>query len=327
MTGGEVVGRDAAGDNTTDYDIVVIGGGLAGLTAGLIAARYGHSTLLLESTAPGGHLLNVEKIEDFPGFPEGVAGFDLCPMVQEQAERDGARFELAEVQGLKPDGPNGRDWRVVTSQGGYGTKAVIVAAGSRPKALGVPGEDRLYGRGVSHCATCDGPLFRGCVVGVVGGGSVALQEALTLAGHASRVILFNREAAFSGQETYRRRVAEHSAIEVRHHAAVEEVLGDGAVTGVRVRDVVTGVESEVELAGLFVYAGLEPNTAFLRGRLRLADDGRVPADAWMRTELPGVFAAGDVRADAPGHAITAAGDGATAAIAAHRYLEARSGRG
>jgi thioredoxin reductase (NADPH) len=199
---------------------------------------------------------------------------------------------------------------------------VIVASGYRPIALGVPGEDRLYGRGVSHCATCDGPLFAGRVMGVAGGGDHALQEALTLANHAARVIVLNAAAAFSAQETYRRRVAAQPKIEARHNVAVEDVLGDGAVGGVRVRDVATGAVAPVELAGLFVYAGFEPNTEFLRGRLRLAADGRVPADAWMRTELPGVFAAGDVRQDAVGHAITAAGDGATAAVAAHRYLEA-----
>jgi thioredoxin reductase (NADPH) len=308
------------------FDVVVIGAGPAGLTAGLYAARYGRATLVLESSVPGGQLLNVEKVEDFPGFPEGIAGYDLCPLVQEQAERYGARFELAEVEGLEPDGPggpDGHDWQVVTSERSYRARAVIIASGARPKALGVPGEERLAGRGISHCATCDGPLFRGRTVGVAGGGDAALQEALTLAGYASRVIVLNPEPAFSGQETYRRRVAEQPAIEARQSTVVEEVLGESAVAGVRVRDLVTGATSQLALDALFVYAGFEPNTAFLRGRLRLADDGRVPVDAWMRAELAGVFAAGDVRQGSPGHALTAAADGATAAIAAHRYLEAR----
>lgn len=308
-----------SGGDAPGYDVVVIGGGLAGLTAGLFAARYGHSTLVLEAVVPGGHLVNVEKIEDFPGHPEGVAGYDLCPTVQEQAESQGAQFQLAEVTGMEPDG---RRWRVVTGEGSHRAKAVVVAAGSRPRALGVPGEARLQGRGVSHCATCDGPFFAGRIVGVAGGDNHALQEALTLAGHAAGVIILNEAPAFSGQETYRRRVAAEPKIEARHRVAVEEVLGDSALRGVRLRDVASGGESKVELAGLFVYAGLEPNTAFLDGRLRLAPDGRLPTDAWMRTELPGVFAAGDVRQDAAGHAITSAGDGATAAVAAHRYIEA-----
>jgi thioredoxin reductase (NADPH) len=300
------------------YDLVVIGGGLAGLTAGLFGARYGRATLVLEATVPGGHLINVEKIEDFPGFPEGIAGYDLCPTVHEQAERAGAQFALAAVERLAAAGGS---WRVVTAQGEHLARAVIVASGMRPKPLGVPGEAALLGRGVSHCATCDGPLFRGQVVGVAGGGDHALQEALTLAGHAARVLVLNPGPSFTGQETYRRRVAEHATIQVRHQVAVEEVLGEGAVAGVRVRDTGSGAAGQIELKGLFVYAGLEPNTGFLGDLLRLAADGRVPTDAGLRTAQPGVFAAGDVRQEGAGHAITAAGDGAAAAIAAHRYLE------
>jgi thioredoxin reductase (NADPH) len=238
--------------------------------------------------------------------------------VQEQAAAHGAQFEMAEVEALEPLGDGG--WRVVTGAGAYMARAVIVASGSKPKPLGVPGEERLEGRGISHCATCDGPLFRGKTVGVVGGGSAALQEALTLAGHVGRVLVFTQDAAFTGQETYRRRVAEQPKIEARHGVTVVEVLGDSAVTGVRLRDAATGGEQQMELSALFVYAGGVPNTAFLRGVLPLADDGRVPVDGWMRAERPGLFAAGDVRADSPGHAITAAGEGATAAIAAHKYL-------
>lgn len=303
-----------------DYDVIVIGGGLAGLTAGLFSARYGRATLVVEAAAPGGHLNNVEKIEDFPGFPEGVPGYDLCPMVQEQAERYGAQFELAEVEGLEPAEPDGHFWRVTTSQGSHTARAVILATGMHPRTLGIPREEALYGRGVSHCATCDGPFFRGRTVGVVGGGDHALQEALTLAGHASRVIILNDTAAFSGQATYRTRVAETPKIEARHNVAVEAVLGEGAVSGVRIHDTITGAVSDLELAGLFVYIGQDPNTSFLPAQLRLTAGGHVPTDAWMRTELPGLFAAGDIRADGAGHAITSAGDGATAAIAAHRYV-------
>ena len=327
--------------------MVVIGGGLAGLTAALFSARYGHSTLVIESTAPGGHLINIGKIEDFPGFPEGVAGYDLCPMVQEQAEQYGAQFEMAGVESLEQVGPihgadpTSRGWAVVTSQGRHRVSTVIVASGAHSRDLGVPGETRLCGKGVSHCASCDGPFFRGRTVGVVGGGDHALQEALTLAELAGNVIVLNPGASFSGQETYRRRVAEHNAIEARHHVDVLEVLGETVVTGVRIREHETGTEGELELAGLFVYAGLVPNTAFLRGEtpvagtpksddgngtggrvalLPLAPDGRIPVDGWMRTALPGLFAAGDVRDGSAGHAITSAADGATAAVAAHRYL-------
>lgn len=316
-----------------DYDVVVIGGGLAGLTAGLFSARYGRRTLVLEAVVPGGHLINIEKIEDFPGFPEGIAGYDLCPTVHEQAERAGAAFALAEVERLEWLERDGGLWRVVTAQGAQGAqgehgthvgRAVIVASGMRPKPLGVPGEQQLEGRGISHCATCDGPLYKGKVVGVVGpagGGDHAMQEALTLAAHVSQVLLLHPGTELVGQETYRRSVAEAGRIEIRPGLSVEVVLGDGAVAGVRVRDVALGAESQIELSGLFVYVGQEPNTAFLEGVLGLAEDGRVPTDARLRTDKPGLFAAGDVRQEGAGHAITAAGDGAAAAISAHRYLE------
>jgi thioredoxin reductase (NADPH) len=303
------------------YDIVIVGGGLAGLTAALVAARHGRSTLALLAEAPGGHLINVGKIEDFPGFPGGIAGYELCPSVQEQAADAGAEFRLAEVRRLER---RGDDWRVVADDGEVNAGAVVVATGSRPRELGVPGEARLAGRGVSHCASCDGPLLRGRPAGVVGGGDSALQEALTLAEHTASVTIFHRGAAFSAQQTFQRRAAERPAIGVRFNTVVEEVVGDDALAGALVRDTLTGATERVELAGLFVYIGLEPNTTLLAGLTPLDADGRVPTDLWMRTTLPGLFAAGDLRRDSAAQAITTAGDGATAAVAAHRYLADRA---
>ncbi len=299
------------------YEVIVVGAGLAGLTAGLFAARHGHSTLVLESQVPGGHLVNVHQIEDFPGFPAGVAGYELCPMVQEQAARFGAEFRLAEVDRVERDDGC---WRVASSDGAYGAQTVIVASGSRPRALGVPGEERLLGRGVSHCASCDGPLYRGRAIGVVGGGDSALQEALTLAEHAATVSILLRGRALSAQQSYQQRVLSTPAVDVRYGAVVEEILGDEVVSGVRVREAASGAVARLELAGVFVYVGLEPRTEFLQGQGVLEPNGRVPTDAWMRTARPGLFAAGDVRAESAAQAITAAGDGATAAIGAHRYL-------
>jgi thioredoxin reductase (NADPH) len=301
-----------------DYDVLVVGGGLAGLTAGLYAARYGRSTLVLEPAVPGGHLINVEKIEQFPGFPDGASGYELGPNTQLQAMNAGAEFSMAEAQALTPDNDG---WLVATTDGDHRARAVVVATGARPRPLGVPGEERLYGKGVSHCASCDGPLFRGETVGVAAGGDWALQEALTLANHAARVIVFHPVEAFVDQHAYQQRVAETPAIVVRHTTTVTEVLGESAVSGVRVKAAPTGQQDQLELAGLFVYAGLEPNTAFLKDLLHLDDSGHVPTDVWMRTERPGLFAAGDVRQNSAGQAITAAGDGATAATAAHRYLQ------
>ena len=309
-----------------DYDVLVVGGGLAALTAGLFAARAGRSTLVLEPAVPGGHLVNITKIEDFPGFPDGVSGYELGPNTQMQAMNHGAEFAMSEVQALARAGRDpSDDWLVTTTDGEHRAGAVIVASGSHARALGVTGEERLVGRGVSHCASCDGPLFRGQTVGVAGGGDSALQEALTLAEHVGKVMIFHRGEAFAAQQTYRQRVEDERKIEVCYQTEVREIIGEAEVTGVRVHDLAAGAERTVELSGLFVYVGLVPNSGFLESLVPLDAEGRIPTDIWMRTELPGLFAAGDVRRDSASQAITAAGDGATAAIAADRYLSAREG--
>ena len=281
----------------SEYDVAIIGAGVAGLTAALFAARFGHSTLVIERFAPGGHLVNVESIEDFPGFPNGVAGYELGPFMQEQAANQGAQFQLAEVQSLETIDSY---WQVNTAEGACRAKAVIVASGSEPKDLGVPGESRLRGQGVSNCASCDGPLYSDRAVGVVGGTNYMLQEALTLVKYAGRVIVFHNEGASPAHQTLWRRVLDDAKIDVRYNTTVNEILGDDAVTGVQVRDAVTGEKSQVQLAGIFIYAGLEPNTELVKSLLRLDKDGRIPTDAWMRTELPGLFAAGDLRRIRPG---------------------------
>jgi thioredoxin reductase (NADPH) len=189
----------------------------------------------------------------------------------------------------------------------------------------VPGEHELEGKGLSHCASCDGPLHRGKVVAMVGGGDSALLEALELVGHEVEVVLVHPEETLMGQHTYSLRVAESPQVEIRHQTVVEEILGDGRVEGVRVRDLATGESSSLPAEGIFVHAGRVPNTELLDGVVALDEGGHVPTDIWLSTELPGLFAAGDVRADAAGQAISAAGDGATAAIAAHRYLAERPG--
>jgi thioredoxin reductase (NADPH) len=299
-----------------EYDIIIVGGGVAGLTAALFAARHGHSTLVLEAQVPGGHLVNIHRIEEFPGFPEGVAGYELCPQLEEQTTRAGAAFALETVERVWPDSER---WQLATSGGTYMGRAVIVASGSRARPLGVPGEARLFGRGVSQCASCDGPLFRDQVVAVVGGGDSALQEALSLTEYAARVVVIHRGTALRAQHAYLERVQTHPAIEVRFATTVTEILGDTTVQGIRVRDS-RGTISDLALAGVFIYVGLTPNTAFLQDLDVLDAAGRVRTDIWMRTRQHGLLAAGDVRAESASQAITAAGDGATAALAAHRYL-------
>jgi thioredoxin reductase (NADPH) len=274
--------------------------------------------LVLEANIPGGHLISIEKIEDFPGFPDGIAGYDLCPTVQRQAADQGAEFQRAEVQRLEVQD---RLWSVITDEERHLAKAVIVATGSSLKNLGVPGEEKLMGRGVSHCASCDGPLYNGQVVGVVGGGDSALQEALTLANFADRVLLFHDGEKFSAQQTYQQRILGNTKIMPRYRTVVEEILGEDAVAGVRLRDLALGNSSKLDLAGLFIYVGLQPNTALLKDLVRLSDTGHVPTDNWMKTQRDGLYAAGDIRQDSASQAITSAGDGATAAIAAYRYIK------
>ena len=305
-----------------DFDVAIAGGGIGALTAAVHAARMGRSTLVLGGRAPGGLLLSIERIDGVPGFPEGVAGYELCPMLQEQAADDGAEVRMAELEGLEPAG---KGWRLATSDGDVEARAVILATGARLRTLGVKGEERLQGRGVSHCASCDAPLMRDRTVGVVGGGDSALQEALTLADAVGEVIVLHRGDALSAQAAYREPSLAHPKISVRYATVVEEVLGDDAVSGVRTHDVASGETQDVELGGLFIYVGLEPNSEYLRGRLDLDDDGRVPTDATLQTDLPGVFAAGIVRRGSLGQAAISAGEGAAAAKAAHRYLNDGAG--
>jgi thioredoxin reductase (NADPH) len=304
-----------------EFDAVIVGAGLAGLTAAMYAGRFGLSTAVVDQMGAGGQVVNVERIENFPGFPEGVAGFDLGPMVQEQAEAAGAEFFMDTVESLEIDGEN----RVVRgAEEELRARAVIIAAGSSLRALGIPGEERLMGRGVSHCASCDAPFFAGQEACVIGGGDSALDEALVLAGQASRVLLIHRGPQFKAQKAIVQRIAEAANVEPLFNTVVEEILGDDSVTGVRLRDLASGARREQELSGVFVFVGLEPNTAFLRGVVDLDEAGHVRTDILMRTSVPGIFAAGDIRQGSVAQLISAAGDGATAAVAAYHYLQGRS---
>lgn len=301
-----------------EYDVLIAGGGVAGLTAGLTAARLGHKTRVLTGPALGGQLISIERVDGYPGFPEGVAGYDLGPIIQEQAAGAGAEFSDAEATALYADG---EQWRVTTGQGELRARAVVIATGAGLKSLGIPGEERLHGKGVSHCASCDAPLLRGRTVGVVGGGDSALQEALTLAQHVARVIILHRGTAFSAQAAYVQPVLENPKIEVRFATIVEEAVGSGGLTGVRTRNVSDGTTADVELGGLFVYVGLAPATAWLGGVVPLDASGHVTVDGEMRTSRPGLFAAGTVRTGSAGRAAASAGDGTTAALSADRYLK------
>lgn len=303
---------------TDTYEIIIAGGGIAGLTAGMTAARLGRKTIVLTGGVPGGHLISIERIEGYPGFPEGVSGYELCPMVQEQAMEAGAEFAADELQQILPD-DNG--YRIMTSEREHHARCLILATGSSLKELGVPGESQFRGKGVSHCASCDAPLLRDKSVAVIGGGDSAMQESLTLAESASGVTILHRGVELSGQATYRERIAAHPKISVKVNVGVDEITGDDAVTGVRMHDIQTEDRSELEAAGVFIYIGMQPNSACLGDLINLDPDQRIPVDGQLRTELRGVFAAGIVRSGTQGQAVCSAADGTAAAIAADRYLE------
>lgn len=300
-----------------EFDVVIAGGGIAGMTAGVTAARLGRKTLVLTGDVPGGQLMSIDKIEGYPGFPEGVPGYDLCPMLQDQAAAAGAEFIMT---GLDRLGPQDGQWGVTTGEGDILARAVIVATGSSLKKLDVPGEECLTGSGVSQCASCDAPLFRDRIVAVVGGGDSAMQEALTLAEFASQVIILHCGDVLTGQACYRDRVTAHHKIDIRFETAVTEILGEAKVTGLRTRTSREGAVTDLEVAAIFAYIGLQPNTAVLQNRLSLDPAGRIATDGWMRSELVGICAAGTVRSQSPCRAVSAAGDGASAAVTVDRYL-------
>ena len=309
---------------TAAFDVVIAGGGIAGMSAAVTSARLGRSTLVVIGDVLGGQLVSIEKVEGFPGFPEGVPGYDLCPMLQEQAAAAGAQFMMNSLQRL--DAQDGQ-WRITTGEGETPARAVILATGSALKKLGVPGEERLTGAGVSHCASCDAPLLRNQIVAVIGGGDSAMQEALTLAEHVAKVIVLHRGDTLTGQKSFRDRVAAHKQIELRFHTTVSEVIGETKVSGVRTRNSRDGDTADVDVAGVFAYVGLQPNTACVADHLRLDRSRLITTDALMRTELPGVCAAGNIRQQSPYRAASAAGDGAAAAVAADRYLTDGAWRG
>jgi thioredoxin reductase (NADPH) len=308
-----------------DYDVVVAGGGLAGLTAGLYAARYGLRTLVLEHMMPGGQVVNVERIETFPGFADGVSGAELGPIVMEQAEAAGATFVMDTATALEPTGPEQGDGFLVRTADGpdYGTRTVIIATGSSRRELGISGEQEFEGRGVSQCASCDGPFFAGKRVGVIGGGDSALDEAAVLVEvGVKQVLLVHRGTGFSAQQVLVDRVRAMPAITPLLGTELTEIRGSGTVSEVVLRS--GDVTSTETVDGVFVFAGQVPNSGWLRGAVDLDAAGHVVTDTLLRTSVPGIFAAGDIRQHSAAQLVSSAGDGATAAVAAAKYLRARS---
>jgi thioredoxin reductase (NADPH) len=298
-------------------DVVVIGAGVAGLTAAMIAAGHGVSTLVIEQLAPGGQIATIETIRNFPGFPDGVAGYELGPLLQQQAEAAGAVIQLDTVSAIAAaDG----GYRLICADQEIAARAVIIAAGSSLRKLGVPGEAEFTGRGVSHCAACDGPLFKGQPVIVVGGGDSAFDEALALAGYASEVTLVHRGPAPSARPCVIAQLAALPHVRIIADAEVVAIEGDKVLTGIAIR---RGAAIEHKpCRAVFAYTGLEPRTGFLQDLIALDADGHILTDLMMRASRPGLFAAGDIRAGSVNMLASVAGDAATAAISAVRYLQA-----
>jgi thioredoxin reductase (NADPH) len=300
-----------------DYEIAIVGGGPAGLAAALYAARALRRTVIVERKAPGGQIALTGAVENYPGFPDGINGFDLGIEMHRQAERNGAATLYTEVLGIERDGLL---FRMTTLDGAITARSVILTGGADYNRLNIPGEERLTGRGVSYCATCDAAFFKGDEVIIVGGGDAALDEALFVTRYATRTHIVHRRDAFRASAVLQARVFANPTIDVLWDTVVTEILGDESVSSVRLRNVVTGHEWERDIGAVFIFIGQHPNTDWLGGLVRLDRGGHVPVNLWMETEVPGLFAAGDIRNDSARQVVSAAGDGATAAIRAEHYL-------
>lgn len=300
------------------FDVIILGGGPAGLTAGLYAARANLRTVILERLSAGGQAATTDRIENYPGFPEGVGGLDLGFAMLEQAQHFGALFQLSEVSSIDLAGDQKR---VQTLEGELTAPAIILATGTRARPLGVSGEDRLRGRGVSYCAVCDGAFYRGKVVAVVGGGDSAVEEAVYLTRFATKVHLLVRRDTLRATAVVQTQVIGHPQIEIHWNTVVEEVAGEQLVQGLQLRHTVTGEVSQLPVSGVFVYVGLSPNVEAFAGQVSSDSQGYLLTDAEMRTNIPGVFAAGDIRQKSLRQVATAVGDGAVAGVAAQVYLD------
>lgn len=299
------------------YDMVVIGGGPGGYTAALYATRAGLDTLVLEKLSAGGQMAQTTQIDNYPGFENGIDGYELGEKMQAGAERFGAKTELAEVSAVYlTESPK----RIETSEGTFLARTVVLATGAGHRPLGADREAELTGRGVAYCAACDGMAFRGKTVAIVGGGNSAAADALILSRICQKVILIHRRDTLRATKIYHDPLMQAGNIEFRWNSVVDGLLGEKRLSGVRLRDVNTGETDDLAVDGLFVSIGRSPETALVAGQVELDRSGYIVADESTRTSLPGVFAVGDVRTKAVRQVITAAADGAVAAHYAEQYL-------
>jgi len=302
---------------TKGHDVIIIGAGPAGLTAGIYCSRSGLSTLILEKTGIGGQIIKADVVENYPGFPEGMSGFELMEKMRKQAERFGAEFKEGEMSAFMAEALT-----LSTSAGEkYSAKAIIIATGANPKKLGIKGEAELYGKGVSYCATCDGPLFKNKDVMVIGGGDSAVGEAIYLAKLAKSLTLVHRRDNLRASKVLQDRLMSSKNVKVRWDYVPVEIIGANRVEGLKIRNVKTNIEEAISANGIFIYVGLEPNTVFLKGILDLDKQGFVITDEKMRASVGGVFACGDVRKNMLKQVVTACSEGAQAAYSCWHYIE------
>ncbi len=302
------------------YDMIVIGGGPGGYSAALYAARAGLQVLLLEQLSPGGQMGLTDTIDNYPGFPQGVSGFELAQKMKEGAERFHAVTKLTKVVRVRL---SQEEKEVVTAQGVYRGKTVVLACGARPRTLELPKEDRLTGRGVSYCATCDGMFYRRKTVAVVGGGNTAAADALYLKNLCEKVYLIHRRDSLRASRVYWEPLRKAENLEMIWDSQVTALFGEEKLSGIAIKNKKTGKEASLSCDGLFVAIGTLPNTELVREQLKLDEAGYIPADETTRTEIPGVFAVGDLRRKPLRQVVTAASDGAVAAHFAEEYLATR----
>ena len=299
------------------YDVLVIGAGPAGMTAAIYAARAGYKTAMAEVGVPGGQAATTEIIENYPGFPNGVAGPDLMYKFFEQTQTFGVEMLYGYVEGIDTADETKK---VKIGDNVYESKTVIIASGAKPKTLGVANEDRLRGRGVSYCATCDGFFFKDKEVMVVGGGDTAVEEAMYLTKMCSKVTLIHRREQLRANRTAQNRALANEKLEIIYNTTLEEIIGEDKVTSVRLKNKITGEETIMPIEGIFIFAGYTPNNDFFPSQLAVDERGYVLTDEKMATNLPGIFAVGDVRQKPLRQVTTAVGDGCVVITAVEDYL-------
>ena len=301
------------------YDLIIIGAGPAGLTAALFAGRYRLNTAILEKLSIGGQIISSPTIENFPGFPGGISTQELIERFKKQIEELGINIEIQEVIEVAPKLKNSI-YEVRTVDKTYQGKSIIIATGAQPKKLGVEGEDKLIGRGVSYCGTCDGPLFKDKEIAVIGGGDRALEEAIFLSGYAKKVTLIHRRSELRASKILQEKMQQNKKINFILDSVVEEIKGQDKVEAVKIKNVKTNSSNLLSCQGIFIFVGIKPNTGFLKNQIHMDEEGFIIADQDSKTSCQGIFACGDCRKKSLYQVVSACADGAIAADAAHKYL-------